>query len=148
MAGLHPYEESQNPYASPEITEDTPYHWRDRPPGKGLLWLLFSFNGRIPRRSYWGATLAVSFIFYGTSIGADVVFGEESLVPVVVSLGLFLPAIWMLLAVQVKRWHDRSKSGWWVLINLVPYVGSIWSFIENGCLRGAYGDNQYGADPT
>jgi uncharacterized membrane protein YhaH (DUF805 family) len=54
----------------------------------------------------------------------------------------------VLLALQVKRWHDRSKSGWWVLINLVPAIGPIWSFVEAGCLRGTEGGNEYGGDPT
>ena len=52
------------------------------------------------------------------------------------------------LAVSVKRWHDRDKPGTWVLINLIPLVGGIWAFVEVGCLRGTFGPNNYGEDPT
>ena len=61
---------------------------------------------------------------------------------------LYPPAIWISLALQVKRWHDRGKSGWWVLLGCIPYSGAIWSFIELGCLRGTDGPNEYGHDPT
>jgi uncharacterized membrane protein YhaH (DUF805 family) len=53
----------------------------------------------------------------------------------------------MSLAVFAKRWHDRDKSGWWSLILLVPFIGSIWALVECGCLPGTEGPNRYGADP-
>lgn len=49
--------------------------------------------------------------------------------------------------VQVKRWHDRNKSAWWVLINLIPYIGFFWTFIECGFIKGTKGENRYGEDP-
>ncbi|WP_172961151.1 DUF805 domain-containing protein [Asticcacaulis excentricus] len=54
---------------------------------------------------------------------------------------------WVRLALAVKRWHDRDKSGYWVLIELLPVVGLIWSFIQTIILPGTVGDNQYGPDP-
>jgi uncharacterized membrane protein YhaH (DUF805 family) len=56
--------------------------------------------------------------------------------------------IWVGLAVQVKRWHDRNKSGWWVLVGFIPYIGGIWQIIECGCLRGTEGENRFGSDLT
>lgn len=47
----------------------------------------------------------------------------------------------------IKRYHDRDKSGAWVLIQLVPFVGPFWYVIEAGCLRGTVGPNRYGPDP-
>ena len=64
------------------------------------------------------------------------------------TLVFFVPWIWITLAIQVKRWHDRGKSGAMALISFIPYVGGIWVFIECGCLRGNVGDNKYGKDPT
>ncbi len=61
---------------------------------------------------------------------------------------LYIPLLWSSLALQVKRWHDRNKSGAWVLISLIPLVGGIWAFVEVGCLRGTFGLNNYGEDPT
>lgn len=56
-------------------------------------------------------------------------------------------AIWPYLAIAIKRWHDRDKSGWWVLIGLVPLIGPIWAIVETGFLPGTDGPNQFGADP-
>ena len=52
--------------------------------------------------------------------------------------------IWIRLAIAVKRWHDRNKSGWFVLINLIPVVGVLWALIENGFLVGDVSHNEYG----
>jgi uncharacterized membrane protein YhaH (DUF805 family) len=57
------------------------------------------------------------------------------------------PSLWIGLVLSVKRWHDRNKSGWWVLVNLVPVVGWLWQLIECGFLRGTTGPNRFGQDP-
>lgn len=110
-----------------------------------LMWLLFSFKGRINRQPYWLFTLCtVALILIGSlllSIDITKRGGMKSLV-----LGLFF--LWPSLSVQAKRWHDRNKSAWWLLINIVPIVGPIWALIENGCLPGTSGENRYGKDPA
>ena len=58
------------------------------------------------------------------------------------------PAVWIQMALQVKRWHDRDKSGWWVLIGVIPIVGRLYALVETGLLRGTEGPNRYGPDPT
>jgi uncharacterized membrane protein YhaH (DUF805 family) len=58
-----------------------------------------------------------------------------------------LVVIWPGLAINIKRWHDRDKSGWWILISLIPFVGPIWALVEVGFLPGTPGPNQYGPDP-
>ena len=65
----------------------------------------------------------------------------------VVALLVLIVAFWISLAIAVKRWHDRGKSGWWVLIALVPVIGGFWYIIECGFLKGTTGANAYGADP-
>lgn len=57
-------------------------------------------------------------------------------------LGLFVP----LLAVEVRRFHDQNRSGWFVLLNLIPYVGVIIVFVMM-LLEGTQGDNRFGPDP-
>jgi len=37
----------------------------------------------------------------------------------IVCLLLFIVLLWVGPAVAVKRWHDRNKTGWWILIGLV-----------------------------
>ncbi|MDB6117012.1 MAG: hypothetical protein JWO08_793 [Verrucomicrobiaceae bacterium] len=49
--------------------------------------------------------------------------------------------------IQVKRWHDLDKSGWWVLFNFLPFIGGIITFINCGCLKGTKGPNRFGDDP-
>jgi hypothetical protein len=49
---------------------------------------------------------------------------------------------------MAKRYHDRDKSAWWILICLLPIIGGIWQLIELGCLRGTEGSNDYGPDPA
>ena len=57
-------------------------------------------------------------------------------------LGSFVPA----LAVQVRRFHDQDKSGWFVLLSLIPYIGGIIVLVFM-CLEGTRGPNRFGADP-
>jgi len=92
--------------------------------------------------------LASTAAFYGIIFLLFAVFGDESNVATIAVLLLYVPLIWISLAVQVKRWHDRDKSGLWILISLIPLIGPLWAFIETGCLRGTLGPNGYGADPT
>ena len=106
--------------------------------------LLFSFEGRANRQPYWMfflAVIAVSFVLVGISM----VIGEK--VGTILLVLFQLAVLWSALAIQVKRWHDRDKSAWWLLMNLVPVIGALWVFIECGCLRGTEGQNQYGPDP-
>jgi uncharacterized membrane protein YhaH (DUF805 family) len=60
---------------------------------------------------------------------------------------LAIPGIWTYLAGGVKRAHDRGKSGWWMLLTLVPIIGAIWWLVDLGILEGQDGDNKYGPNP-
>jgi uncharacterized membrane protein YhaH (DUF805 family) len=135
-----------NPYEAPLAAQQHP------PVNPGLRPLLFAFNGRIPRRQYWAVAIA-SFIVYGISISLimPIVNQESAVVSLVGSillLGVITIFTWVSLAIQIKRWHDRGKSGWWILISLIPVIGAIWAFIEVCCLRGTVGPNEFGLDPT
>jgi uncharacterized membrane protein YhaH (DUF805 family) len=147
-------EAMENPYAAPqgEIIQPTA-------PFTPLTWkqILFSFEGRIPRRQYWGA-LGIQMLT-GFAIGFIVVFMIPELLRrspesgpgagvVILIVPIVIFVLWISLAVGVKRWHDRDKSGWWMLIGIIPYIGGIWQLIECGCLRGTEGPNRFGGDPT
>ena len=41
----------------------------------------------------------------------------------------YIPLFWVSLALQAKRWYDRNRSAWWILINFISF-GGIWVFIE------------------
>src|SRR5438270_8685271 len=83
--------------------------------------LLFSFRGRINRAPYWAATLAiigVLFIVILLVVGVGSVSGTAFIIFAVI---LYIPAVWIGLALGAKRLHDRNKSAWWlVLFYLVP----------------------------
>jgi uncharacterized membrane protein YhaH (DUF805 family) len=138
---------SENPYKTPEISTQPSF---DQSMAQSLTIqsILFSFKGRIPRRVYWGASIATTIVFYVVIFGLIFVFGEDSLAVTSGIMLLYIPLIWVSLALQVKRWHDRDKSGWWILIGFIPLIGAIWAFVELGCLRGTGGPNSYGPDPT
>lgn len=104
---------------------------------------LFSTSGRATRAFFW-ATLA-GFWLVGSVLG-----GVGKLLPESGKLvigALATPLLIVLLIVQVRRWHDRDKSGWWVFINFVPCLGGVWTLIECGCLPGTPGPNRFGPDP-
>lgn len=107
--------------------------------------ILFSFKGRIPRKAYWiwGVVVLIAF-----SLFAMLVLGILGTDPNVGSLLINLLILWPAFAISIKRWHDRDKSGWWVLINFIPVIGWIWALVENGFLRGTQGPNRYGEDLT
>ncbi len=109
-----------------------------------------SFDGRISRAKFW-AGYVVLWITAAISVGIiSTLLGDDTSTTMAFSV-MYLVAIAILflagLAIQVKRWHDRGKSGWWVLIALVPIIGALWAIIETGFLQGTRGANEYGPDP-
>jgi uncharacterized membrane protein YhaH (DUF805 family) len=102
---------------------------------------LFSFKGRISR---------LPFLLWLTFTGIVTFLPAKIFNPKLQSDWELFTAIllaWPNWAVAVKRWHDRDKSGWWMLINLIPILGSIWTVVELGFFPGTPGDNHYGPDP-
>ncbi len=119
--------------------------------------LLFGFQGRTNRAKFWLVALAllvIEFIVLGV-IGGSAAMSDDpqqalaSLGPVAgIVLVIFgLAVTWITIAVGIKRFHDRNKSGVWILIIFVPVIGSLWYLIECGFLRGTPGPNDYGPDP-
>ena len=117
--------------------------------------LLFSYAGRINRGKFWlGAVIltvinGVLFSILGAVASTQ---GEEGVSALYIVLGIIcllimVASVYCSVCLGIKRYHDRDKSGVWVLIQFVPAIGAIWYFIEAGCLRGTAGPNQYGADP-
>jgi uncharacterized membrane protein YhaH (DUF805 family) len=117
--------------------------------------LLFSLDGRVSRAPYWLVLLAVLFIdsaAFGAIGGFELFDGDTMAVERkgasrFWALLVVLLSLWLGLVVTVKRWHDRNKSGRWVLLNLVPVVGWLWTLVECGFLKGTTGPNRFGQDP-
>jgi len=108
-----------------------------------------NFNGRARRKEYWMFILAVIVLLLALGIvGAilsaisDTLGGLVYGIMGLVYLALLIPA----LAVTVRRLHDTNKSGWFILVSLIPFVGGIYLlYLE--ILEGDKGPNQYGPDP-
>jgi len=136
-----------NPYRSPKYFSDDDSQ-KLAGPSKSVWWVLFGFDGRIPRRVYWMASIGTTIVFYMCAFAVAQAAGPNSDHGNLLMLALYIPFTWISLAITVKRWHDRDKSGWWILIGIIPIIGPLWQFIETGCLRGTVGPNSYGPDPT
>ena len=105
------------------------------------------FSGRARRKEYWmyALMLFVALLVLGmveTMLGLGGTVGPYGLLTIVLLLGTLIPSI----AVGVRRLHDTGRSGWWMLIGLVPVVGGIVLLIFY-VLDGTRGPNEYGPDP-
>ncbi|MGB5156193.1 MAG: DUF805 domain-containing protein [Desulfobacterales bacterium] len=84
------------------------------------------FNGRAGRKEYWYFVLfnIVFYILFGAIdrfIGSFNTEAGIGLFSSLYSLAVFTPG----LAVTVRRLHDTDRSGWWLLIGLIPIIGAL-----------------------
>jgi len=109
------------------------------------------FEGRARRSEYWLFTLflwivgLVALVLIAAAAAGDESGGAAGGVIILValaSLAVFLPS----LAVTIRRLHDIDKSGWWILIGLLPLVGGLILFIFS-VMDGTRGPNRFGPDP-
>lgn len=104
------------------------------------------FQGRARRKEYWMFTL-FSFLIYIALATIDGILGMggeggAGLFTMLYSLAVLLPS----LAVAIRRLHDTGRSGWWLLISLVPIVGGIVLLVFL-VLDSQPVSNQYGPNP-
>ena len=107
------------------------------------------FQGRARRKEYWMFFIC-NYIVTAILGGVSSLIASNASSPVLIAgavsgiyaLIIFLPS----LAVSIRRMHDIGKSGTWLLISLIPLIGTIWYFLLT-CKSGNYGDNIYGPDP-
>ncbi len=128
------------------------------------------FSGRSRRKEYWMFALlnfiiftvlyAIMFLAMGPSFTEAMMQAEAGMEPVqpssgmmagvgiagvilgIYSLAIFIPS----LAVTVRRFHDQDKSGWFILLGFIPFVGGIILLVFM-LLEGTRGDNRFGPDP-
>lgn len=105
------------------------------------------FSGRARRKEYWMFVL-FNMIFANVATILDNVLGIAmegiGYGPLygLYALAMLIPG----LAVAVRRLHDVGKSGWMILIALIPLIGSIW-FLVLMVTDSNAGENQYGQNP-
>jgi uncharacterized membrane protein YhaH (DUF805 family) len=167
-----------------------------------MLSLLLAWEGRIGRSRWWlgvlintvivTAALTVMIVmaeaFFGSHPGLEAKMGDPAWInsadaaPLLLRLALWttIPmiaagiAMWSLLALSVKRLHDRGLSSWLILVLVLPGLATmlslsvavapggagglglpailflaslIWGLLQFGILKGESGANQHGPDP-
>ncbi|OYW39782.1 MAG: hypothetical protein B7Z35_03200 [Hydrogenophilales bacterium 12-61-10] len=113
----------------------------------GVLKQYAVFKGRARRKEYWFfilfnliASLVLTGVDFMTgSLDAELGMG---LLSGLYSLAVLIPS----LAVTVRRLHDTGRTGWWLLIGLIPLIGAIVLLVFM-LLDSQPGDNEYGAHP-
>ena len=124
---------------------------------KAIIYLLFSFRGRISRKQWW-CGLPVSYISLQFIIEIIAVNPNNFLAAVLMSL----PFLWVPLALHIKRHHDRNRPFWWTILVLIfcivawfifailpglSGISAILWIVIFGCLPGDAGKNRYGPPP-
>ena len=113
------------------------------------------FSGRASRQELWMFVLfnllfAMAWVFVAGLLtgllGSS--FNHESRLLFMYKLMAIYYAVTAVpaMAVGVRRLHDTGRSGWWMLVSLIPFVGGIWLIVLM-CLDGSAGDNCYGSRP-
>ena len=122
----------------------------------------FDFSGRSRRKEYWMFILLFVIVY---AVAFALMFaGGYSMSPTMTTseppaemggmamlgfaiLGIFVLASFIpAIAVQIRRFHDQDRSGWFVLLNFIPYLGSLIVLVFM-CLEGTKGANRFGPDP-
>lgn len=107
------------------------------------------FSGRATRSEFWFFVLfniIISFVlgFIDGMIGGAMGKADTESIGIlgsIYSLAVLIPS----LAVTVRRLHDTNRSGWWILIGLIPLIGAIVLIIF--AAMDSTADNKYGPNP-
>ncbi len=113
----------------------------------GVLKQYATFEGRARRKEYWFFVLFYILVFLVLSavdglIGTYNVDAGVGLLGGLYILATLIPS----LAVMVRRLHDTDRSGWWVLIGLIPLLGNLVLLVFM-CLDSQPGGNRFGPNP-
>ncbi len=100
----------------------------------------FTIQGRAQRSQYWWYALFTFIIAIIASV-IDAALGVPIFYLIFV-LATLAPSI----CVAIRRMHDKDKSGWWLLIGLVPIIGALY-LLYLFVTRGTEGENRFGPDP-
>lgn len=107
----------------------------------GVLKRYADFSGRARRKEYWMFVLFHLLISLGVGL-IDGILGTGPTLGLVYAVAVFLPGV----AVSVRRLHDTGRSGWWLLLVLIPFVGAIVLLVFY-FLDSEPGTNKYGPNP-
>lgn len=104
-----------------------------------------NFTGRASRSEFWWYTLFTAIVGFAIGFILGIFGAGQTTVQIfqcIIGLVLLLPG----LGVAIRRLHDIGKSGWWILLGLIPLVGAIVLLIWY--CKDSQGDNEYGDEPN
>jgi uncharacterized membrane protein YhaH (DUF805 family) len=127
--------------------------WRRQGKEQNMNWYLevlkkyAVFNGRARRKEYWmfflfNVIISTVLMIVDGIVGTSAAPGAIGLLGGLYTLAVLIPGI----AVAVRRLHDTGRSGLWILIGLVPFVGLI-VLIVFMVQDGTPGENEFGKNP-
>ena len=132
--------EVETPFSEPEMTGRPASKMPFMDAAKTCVQKSFTIEGRASRSEYWWFYLAFGIANIGLTI-VDSALGT----PLALLLLALIPASF---CAAIRRMHDIGKSGWWLLIGLIPLIGGLvllyWFLFDGGQPHA----NQYGAVPT
>ena len=132
--------EVETPFSEPEMTGRPANKMPLMDAAKTCVQKSFTIEGRASRSEYWSFYLVFIIADIGLTI-ADSALGT----PLVLLLLALIPASF---CAAIRRMHDIGKSGWWLLISLIPLIGGLvllyWFIFDGGQPHA----NDYGAVPT
>ncbi|MBL0545369.1 DUF805 domain-containing protein [Aeromonas jandaei] len=100
------------------------------------------FSGRARRTEYWMFVLCNVVFMLLVGMVDRLIGSDKEILSAIYSLAVLLPS----LAVAVRRLHDTDRSGWWLLIGLIPVIGTLVLIYFMVC-NGQQGPNRFGDDP-
>lgn len=114
---------------------------------RSVLTQYVGFSGRARRSEYWwfflfSVLVSIVTSILDTALGTNFENSTNGVIGLIVSLALLLPS----LAVAVRRLHDTDRSGWWILIGLIPIIGWIVLLVFY-VQDGTAGPNRFGPSP-
>ncbi|WP_421266948.1 DUF805 domain-containing protein [Aeromonas veronii] len=100
------------------------------------------FSGRARRTEYWMFVLCNVIVMLLLGMVDKLIGGDNELISSIYSLAVLLPS----LAVAARRLHDTDRSAWWLLLGLIPIIGTLVLIYFMVC-NGQQGPNRFGEDP-
>ncbi|MDV5168416.1 DUF805 domain-containing protein [Photobacterium rosenbergii] len=105
------------------------------------------FKGRAQRQEYWyfflfNIIISIALSMLDSALGNPGAGEGAGIIGTVYSLAILIPSI----AVGVRRLHDIGKTGWWMLLGLIPLVGVLvllYFFVQDSQPEA----NEYGPNP-
>lgn len=97
---------------------------------------MFTFNATATRFQYWTATIvnAIIIFIYGVLTHQSQYFHdgtyEMGLSANSISFAIILLLVWIAnFTIRARRLHDSDHTNWWLLIEVVPFIGQIWLIV-------------------